>query len=309
MRSTFTVLLLSTALLIATCSLGAAQGYENKPPLPGETFYLRPVSAESPQPPADLASPPRKAVSRQTEAVPRQREANRGAAPAPDLSDLGAMAGGAATLTEPSLPFMMGDTTWGGRPAFPQVIAPARWSHSHPGLPILTTAEPLGLRGLRAKFLVTGDGSAGVAQVGRPGAGPAGIPGPARINTYLPFGAMLLSSPIIGYDMINWAENGCILPQDRVFFDYRHFDAVGSVEIVNVHAPDATHPNAYYQPTEYSTRCRSIVTASASRRLSAAACGPSKPVFLSRARRRRPRRSVPASRWKTISRSATSAWP
>ncbi|MGD0899996.1 MAG: hypothetical protein ABR915_19350, partial [Thermoguttaceae bacterium] len=172
----------------------------------------------------------------------------------PDLSDLGAMAGGAAG-TGAALPTLQGDTTWGGRPAYPHVIAPALVA-TPTGLPTLNdSVDKVVFSGIMentgyavdSNSLPTSLKSADLVM------GLFGWPTSANANAYLPFSAMLLSSPIIGYDMINWAENGCILPQDRVFFDYRHFDAVGSVEIVNLHAPDPAngHPNLYYQQQEY----------------------------------------------------------
>jgi hypothetical protein len=177
--------------------------------------------------------------------------AEKPSTPPPELSNLGTVAGGAAGAGS-ALPTLQGDTTWGGRPAIPQVIAPALVA-TPTGLPILNnSADHLVFSGgIPPNFLVdansiptsltTADLVLGMIgeQVGN--------------NTYLPFGAMLLSSPIIGYDMINWAENGTILPQDRVFFDYRHFDAVGSVEIIGLNGPDPAHghPNAYYSQQEY----------------------------------------------------------
>jgi len=49
---------------------------------------------------------------------------NAGTQAVPELSNLGAAAGGAAG-TAAALPSLQGDTTWGGRPAFPQVLLPA----------------------------------------------------------------------------------------------------------------------------------------------------------------------------------------
>ena len=172
-------------------------------------------------------------------------------APPLDLSDLGATAGGAAGAGA-ALPTLQGDTTWGGRPAFPHVIAPALVA-TPTGLPILNdnTNQLAFHGGVPPNFIVDDNGLPASLQSADLVLGQIGLQvGP---NTYIPFGAMLLSSPIIGYDMINWAENGAVLPRDRVFFDYRHFDAVGSVELINLNGPDPQngHPNAYYSQQAY----------------------------------------------------------
>lgn len=169
-------------------------------------------------------------------------------APPPlDLSDLGTAPGGAAGVGA-ALPTLQGDTTWGGRPAFPHVIAPALVA-TPSGLPILNDARNrLAFSGgIPPNFLVDATDSPATLSSADLVVGMLGLR--VGANTYIPFGAMLLSSPIIGYNMINWAENGSVLPRDRVFFDYRHFDAVGSVEIINLTGPDPAngHPNAYYQ--------------------------------------------------------------
>ena len=173
--------------------------------------------------------------------------------PAPDLSDLGAMDGGAATVSpEPSLPFMLGDTTWGGRPAFPHVIAPAvDLAYPGPGLPIYNdNTNHLVFQMNSGNFRVDLGPLPQSLKSADLVLGLLGFPvGP---NSYLPFSAMLLSSPIIGYGyLLIWAENGSIIPQDRVFLDYRHFDAVGSVELINLDAPDATHRKAYYSQQRF----------------------------------------------------------
>jgi hypothetical protein len=202
-------------------------------------------------PPAAPLAPAGAADGRQGETAETQ--------PAPEVSNLGAAAGGAAGTTA-ALPTLQGDTTWGGRPAFPQVIAPAMVPAPTPsGVPILndnvnhlafSTQSFMGIPG----FIVDSSSLPASLKTADLVVGSFAFSSNNNLTQpYVPFSAMLLSSPIIGYDMINWAENGAILPQDRVFFDYRHFDAVGSVELVNIQAPDPQngHPNAYYQQQEY----------------------------------------------------------
>jgi hypothetical protein len=179
-----------------------------------------------------------------------QQNEDLDATPPLDLSDLGTASGGAAGPGA-AIPTLQGDTTWGGRPAFPQVIAPALVA-TPSGLPILNDSRNhLAFSGgIPPNFLVDATGLPATLKSADLIVGMLGLQ--VTTNSYIPFGAMLLSSPIIGYDMINWAENGCILPQDRVFFDYRHFDSVGSVELINLNGPDPLHghPNAYYQQQE-----------------------------------------------------------
>jgi hypothetical protein len=185
-------------------------------------------------------------------AVAQTPDADENGEPPPvELSDLGSMAGGAAG-TGSALPTLQGDTTWGGRPAFPHVIAPALVA-TPTGLPILNDAanQLVFSGGIPPNFIVDSNGLPASLDSADLVLGMIGLQ--VGNNSYLPFGAMLLSSPIIGYGMINWAENGSIIPQDRVFFDYRHFDAVGSVEIINLFGPDPLngHPNAYYSQQEF----------------------------------------------------------
>ncbi len=173
--------------------------------------------------------------------------------PAPEVSSLGATAGGAAG-TGAALPTLQGDTTWGGRPAFPQVIAPA-FVATPGGLPILNDSrDQLVFNGtVGGNLTVPGNSLPASLKSADLVVGFLGFQIP-NTNTYLPFDALLLSSPIIGYDMINWAENGSILPQDRVFFDYRHFDAVGSVELVSLiyeTNPQTGHTGYNYRQEEY----------------------------------------------------------
>ena len=183
----------------------------------------------------------------------RQSDQKKTAEPSVDLSNLGAMAGGAAG-TGSALPTLQGDTTWGGRPAFPQVITPAI-TLGYPGLPTLTnnvdhmvfsvsTSTVPGFFDVDSNGLPETLKSADLV-FGIVGFDLSLFGGPA--HTFFPLSAMLMSSPLIGYDMINWAENGSVIPQNRVFFDYRHFDAVGSIELVNFNGPDPAHghPNAY----------------------------------------------------------------
>jgi hypothetical protein len=175
-----------------------------------------------------------------------------------DLSNLGGMAGGAAG-TGSALPTLQGDTTWGGRPAFPQVVSPA-FTLGYPGLPTLSNGIDHNVFSNNSSiapgfFDVDSNGLPATLNradlvFGLVGFDMSLFGGPA--HTYIPLTAMLLSSPLIGYDMINWAENGSIIPQDRVFIDYRHFDTVGSIEIVGLTPPDPAHghPNPYYHQQE-----------------------------------------------------------
>jgi hypothetical protein len=234
-------LILSALILSAGSSPSTGQDYEN------ETVAARPDDerAESSPRAPSLVQP-----SLFAESAPGPASEKAEPEPEPELFDLGAMAGGAAG-TGAALPTLQGDTTWGGRPAFPHVIAPALdLTYPGPGLPIYNDNTNHLVFQASGNFKVD------------PGPLPQSLKSadlvlgllgfPVATNSYLPFSAMLLSSPIIGYDMINWAENGTITPQDRVFLDYRHFDAVGSVELISLKAPDATHQNAYYSQQQFS---------------------------------------------------------
>jgi len=231
-------LILAALILSASSSPSTGQDYEN------ETAAARPDDQQAESAPREpsLIQP-----SLFAEPAPGPAADKAEPEPPPELSDLGAMTGGAAG-TGAALPTLQGDTTWGGRPAYPHVIAPALGGT--PDFAIFNdNTNHLVFQSTAANFKVDSDSLPQSLKSADLVLGILGL----RIepNTYLPFSAMLLSSPIIGYDMINWAENGSIIPQDRVFLDYRHFDAVGSVEIVNLNGPDATHKNAYYTQQQF----------------------------------------------------------
>jgi hypothetical protein len=212
------------------------------------------VFATDVDPAAAGKSPPKSSSSIEpyysgAEADAKKEEAETSAL---DMANLGGMAGGAAG-TGAALPTLQGDTTWGGRPAYPHAIAPAMLYPSAYATVLNNNVDHLVFTSNIAPFLVDSNSlpqSLNSADLvfGLIGLPLGAIGGPA--NTYLPLSATLLSSPIIGYNMINWAENASIIPQDRVFFDYRHFDAVGSLEVVNL-IGDSTSPNLHYAQQAY----------------------------------------------------------
>jgi len=126
---------------------------------------------------------------------------------------------GVASAGGAPMPTIQGDTTWGGHYVFPGVgITRPDVNNVRTVYPD-ATLQPVGVNIAEADWAIgfgydplTNDADAGVA----------------------------LASPILGYDMINWAENGSIIPQNRVFFDYRHFDSVGYLTAWNP-GPNGTH--------------------------------------------------------------------
>jgi hypothetical protein len=125
-----------------------------------------------------------------------------------DFGDLSRMAGGGGGERS-ALPTLQGDTTWAGQFAFPAVGSTDGGQVMPLGTPVVHPTIP------GADLYVMG-----------------GIYPDAATGQLTAATVFVLSSPLLGYDMINWAENGSILPQDRVFYDYRHFDAVGSLDII-----------------------------------------------------------------------------
>ncbi len=107
--------LILSALVLSVAGVAGGQGYE------GEPTVLRPAAE-----PAEGSPQEPTFVQPSLFAQPAPGPANEKAEPEPppEISDLGAMAGGAAG-TGAALPTLQGDTTWGGRPAYPHVIAPA----------------------------------------------------------------------------------------------------------------------------------------------------------------------------------------
>ena len=228
-------------LAILNCSQAPGQTWDGTLPRPEVQNVVQSPAAPVPIQRCGFAEPP----------PSKEEGGGEEAPPTPEISDLGAMAGGAEGPAA-ALPTLQGDTTWGGRPAYPHVIAPALVATPY-GLPILNNnVDHLVFSGgIPPNFIVDSNSLPQSLKTADLVLGSLGFP--VAPNTFVPFSAMLLSSPIIGFNMINWAENGCVLPQDRVFFDYRHFDAVGALEIVDLYGPDPAngHPDAYYHQQEY----------------------------------------------------------
>jgi hypothetical protein len=234
--------MLSALVLSAASGLATGQGYENEPAA---------ARLDNERPESSLREPSFIQPSLFAEPAPAPAGEKAEPEPATEPSDLGAMAGGAAG-TGAALPTLQGDTTWGGRPAYPHVIAPAVVATVFGIPPVLNDgSDRLVFQSTLPGFLVDSNSLPKSLKSADLVFGLLGFP--LTPNVYLPFSAVLLSSPIVGYDMINWAENGSIIPQDRIFFDYRHFDSVGSIEIIDLYGPDPAHghPNAYYHQQEF----------------------------------------------------------
>jgi hypothetical protein len=244
--------------VVASVTYSGALGQAPGPRPPGAIAnpaagpLVKPPDAKAGPVPAPVVKQPNKEAPRSVPGTGEIQEGDRVDPESPGVSNLGSLAGGAAG-TAAALPALQGDTTWGGRAAFPQVIAPALVA-TPTGLPVLNNSRDnlLFSGSIPPNFTVDNNGLPASLKSADLVLGMIGLQVP-NTNSYIPFGAMLLSSPIIGYDMINWAENGSILPQDRIFFDYRHFDAVGSVEILDLYGPDPAngHPNAYFSQQQY----------------------------------------------------------
>jgi hypothetical protein len=130
---------------------------------------------------------------------------------------------GIAAAGAAAMPTIQGDTTWGGHYSFPAI----GFSRYDPVTKITTayTNNPK-LQHAGVDFAAA-DWAIGFGCVENP----------VGSNTFDTDSGVALASPILGYDMINWAENGSILPVDRVYFDYRHFDRVGSLTAWNPGVP------------------------------------------------------------------------
>ena len=142
----------------------------------------------------------------------------------PDLSELAG--GGAGGGMASALPSIQGDTTWGGGRFSVLTVGTLTSGALLPvGADVNRTALSQAIPGIkRADFILAMNST-----------------GPDGNGYYTAGSGVALASPILGYDMVNWAENASIIPQDRVFYDYRHFDKVGYITVFG------TRNGTYYE--------------------------------------------------------------